>query len=216
MHGVFASIWKSACEGAGSVCSSKRIVSPFKGAKRGKWVRSRIKALAPELQFMCRQDIKLLMREKPHPNDVFSLTPFSCLKLLHTQTGVHTHTQTHTSRVGKQLLHTFIGNYCWRSHISGRAEFQEKKPGSYVTSAQSWQRPRNRAACRQWKTRTQPQWLPQPLTFVIRHTSPGRTRWQRPQTVQSGGAGEALSKKAEHTETPAWNEEDVYPFTIIN
>lgn len=37
------------------------------------------------------------------------------------------HTRTQSSSVGKQLLHTFIGNYCWRSHISGGAEFQERK-----------------------------------------------------------------------------------------
>lgn len=52
-----------------------------------------------------------------------------CLQLTVIHIGVQTciHTLAHNGSVGKQLLHTFIGNYCRRSHIGGGAEFQEKK-----------------------------------------------------------------------------------------
>lgn len=116
------------------------------------------------------------------------------------------------SGVGKQLLHTFIGNYCWRSHIGGAAEFQEKKkPGSYVTSARSWQGPRNRAAQAR-ETRTQPQWLPRPLIFINTHTSRVRAQSQCPLSPSRGAAGETPYRELSidwDNRTPRWQEKRV-------
>lgn len=90
------------------------------------------------------------------PEDTLGKTSLSKCPLqhpsLHLQPQVCTHMHVHLWRRGKHLFHTFIGNYCWRSHTSSAAEFQEKKTDFFLCNqAQCWQEPRNRAARRQVK-----------------------------------------------------------------
>lgn len=112
-------------------------------------------------------------------------------------THMQVHTRTQNGSVGKQLLSTFIGNYCWRSHIGRRAEFQEKKPGSYVTSAQSWQGPSNRAALRQGKLGHSLNDCLSPSRSLI-HTHAARRQSQCPLLAPNGDTGETPYKKLKH------------------